>query len=60
MKFKWSYFKSLLRINKKYKAHYIVGIISAALLGAIFPSFSVIITKLISITTQIELTFSSE
>lgn len=44
----------MLKINKKYKLHYILGIISAILLGSIFPSFSVILASLVNIGMHFE------
>ena len=51
---KWGYFLRLLKINKKYKKHYIIGVLSAIFLGAIFPSFSVILASLINIGMKFE------
>lgn len=53
-KFKWAYFWRLLEINKKYKKHYIIGILGAMLLGAIFPSFSVILSSLVNLSVEVE------
>lgn len=53
-KFKWRYFCKLLEINRKYKKHYIVGIMGAILLGAVFPSFSVVLATLLNIGVKIE------
>lgn len=44
----------MLEINRKYKKHYIVGILGAILLGAVFPSFSVVLATLLNIGVKIE------
>ncbi len=54
LKFKWAYLWRLLEINNKYRVHYIVGIISAVLLGSIFPTFSVILSSLINLGVEVE------